>query len=163
MTRAIFRILSLVSLVLVQLSSTAAAPAPDTFVTLVDPIAGSDLFPIPASVVGVDAQGRTTFAYAVTATTTTELETATLTEHVTIVAATNYFSVKDELAGPGGTFAVAAVCTQQRERCSMHRYGSRSRRDPGAHGPGSVLGDVGLRYPFDTSWASKFHRPFGTS
>ncbi|KAF7345283.1 hypothetical protein MSAN_01905000 [Mycena sanguinolenta] len=112
MARAIFQFLSLTSLVLVQLSSTAAAPASDKFVTLVDPL-GLEPVPIPASVVGVDAQGRTTYAYEITATTTVEGVTATLVEHATVVAANNFFSIKDEIAGPASTLIIDGACSQQ--------------------------------------------------
>ncbi|KAJ6489888.1 hypothetical protein C8R45DRAFT_1213304 [Mycena sanguinolenta] len=160
MARQIFQFFTLASFVLVQLSSTAAAPAPDTFVTLVDPI-GFEPVPIPASVVGVDAQGHTTFAYAITATTVADLATATLVEHATIVAGTNYFSIKDVITGPGGALTLAAACTPQNGGgavCDVANQGVTSELTVPAASMGTLVLDIPSTPTGKTSSASRSAR-----
>ncbi|KAJ7238827.1 hypothetical protein B0H12DRAFT_1237728 [Mycena haematopus] len=123
MTRAIFQFLTLAA---VAVQFIAASPAPATLVTLVDPI-GFEPVPITASIVGTDAQGRTTYDYTLATTTANALATLKVTEHgtplnpslswhncnyppVTLVEASNYFSITDVIDGLGTALTVGAEC-----------------------------------------------------
>ncbi|KAJ6489895.1 hypothetical protein C8R45DRAFT_992085 [Mycena sanguinolenta] len=111
MTRTIIFQFFTLALVAVQLTaaSPAPTPVPGTFVTLVDPV-GSETVPITASILGVDANGRTTYGYTRLATTTTGEVTVAVTEHATVVAASDYYSLTDEVGIEGVTLAVGAEC-----------------------------------------------------
>ncbi|KAF7345285.1 hypothetical protein MSAN_01905200 [Mycena sanguinolenta] len=87
------------------------APAPDTLVTLVDPIGGGGApMTITAAILGVDADGHTTYAYTRTVNTSFAQATVTATEHATLVAASNYFSLTDEVAGTGFVLLSGGEC-----------------------------------------------------
>ncbi|KAF7345289.1 hypothetical protein MSAN_01905600 [Mycena sanguinolenta] len=111
MTRAIIFQFFALALVAVQLTIASPAPVPGTLVTLVDPIGATQtVAPITASILGVDANGRTTYAYTRTTATATAGETVALTEYATMVAASDYFSITDEVGVEGVTLAVGAEC-----------------------------------------------------
>ncbi|KAF7345288.1 hypothetical protein MSAN_01905500 [Mycena sanguinolenta] len=103
----------ILALTLVALSSTrvSASPAPGTLLTLVNPV-GTPTVPITisGSILGVDAEGRTTYAFTDAATTAIAQKTIAGTERVTVVAASDYFSITDEISVDGVTIAVGAEC-----------------------------------------------------
>ncbi|KAJ7905228.1 hypothetical protein B0H13DRAFT_2334177 [Mycena leptocephala] len=78
----------------------AASPTPE-FVTVLDPV-GSEPVPITATVLGVDSQGHTTYAIALT--------DAFATEVAIIVAATDYYSFIDVIKTDDETLAVGGEC-----------------------------------------------------
>ncbi|KAJ6489890.1 hypothetical protein C8R45DRAFT_1213305 [Mycena sanguinolenta] len=96
------------TLVALRWSIVSAAPAP-ALVTLVDPLGGAGV-PISASILGVDTAGRTTYAFTHTTTSVAGQQTVGATEYATVVAASDYFSITDDLIVEGATIAAGAEC-----------------------------------------------------
>ncbi|KAJ6489894.1 hypothetical protein C8R45DRAFT_1213309 [Mycena sanguinolenta] len=107
MARAGSTMIQILALTLVALrwAPVSAAPAP-ALVTLVNPL-GDTSTPISASILGTDAAGRTTYAFA-HATPPGPGQNFGRTEIETVVAGSGYFSLTDELVVGSTTEAVGA-------------------------------------------------------
>ncbi|KAJ7875629.1 hypothetical protein B0H13DRAFT_2348083 [Mycena leptocephala] len=90
-----------------QLFTLAAVAqcATATLVTLPDPIGFDTAHTVAATIAGVDAQGRTTYAFVGT--------DAVQKETLTLVSASDYYSFTDEVNNQGATIAIGGECGLQ--------------------------------------------------